>query len=226
MFALLLMLSTSAMAHNTPIVLLLYDTTQSGSETQALYDAITLASPHVDFSAVDESSWNGTNPSLSTYDLVIHLNGTTSASDMPLAGQQALEQFVYAGGGFIHFEWNAYERAQGGLSQLQELTLFDYGARRSGTLTLSPTAVHPVVQNVPASFSFSAGYNAGNLHSFASSPATVIATDSAGNPAVAVRSYGSGRVVGFSHAGNHGLSANATFADPNVQQMVIDAVLC
>lgn len=207
-------------------VLLIWDVMTLG--TPGLVDALEDAGLSVTYSDTDENSFDGSNPSLADYDAVVHLNGTTYSSNMPVAGQQALVDFVNAGGGYVHTEWNAYEvrstSGSGTMASIQAL------ARSSGeegygqSYTVSTT--HPVVANVPSTFS-TVGYCGGNVGT-ATNGATAIATEAAFGDAVAVNEVGAGRVVGFAHAANYANDdvdpSEYCLADPNLLQMMVDGV--
>ena len=139
---------------------------------------------------------------------------------MPTAGQNALVSYVQNGGVYIGSEWDAYEIRFGSMGPMRDLVLFDYQSDRASTTVLTLTEVaaqagHPILANVPASVSFTAGALVGPVHTFATNPATVLMTDQFGNAALAVREFGSGRVVGFHNSGNYN-SATA-LSDPELQ---------
>ncbi len=206
-------------------VLLLWDV--DDYRTQGLVDALTTAGLVVTLADTDETQYDGTNPDPTGFDVVLHLNGTTYNDEMPQAGQIALVDFVAAGGGFIHTEWDVHEYGEvGWLQDMGDLLLFDWSSGRDGALAYTVVAGqegHPVMANVPASFGFIAGANVGGLHVFASDPATELMTDDAGSAAVAVREWGAGRIVGFNHAGNY--ASLETLLDANVQQLFVDGVM-
>ena len=135
-------------------VLIIYDTT--GGYTSTLKSALEGAGYTVDLSDTGETGWNGTNPSASSYDAVIHLNGTTYSMGMPAAGQSALVSYVQAGGGFIHNEWNAYEvDSANSMNLMEQITLLERTSGACGNRTYSLSTSHPVVANVSSSFSVS-----------------------------------------------------------------------
>ncbi len=204
-------------------VLILWDV--NNTHTQSLATALTNAGMHVTLSATSEWQYDGTNPSPSGFDAVIHLNGETYSNDMPVAGQQALVNFVQNGGAYLQGEWDAFEYQFGRMQLMRDLILFDRVSGVFQSLTFSDVAAqstHPVLANVPASFTLTTGANIGPIHTFASNPATVLMTDNLGSDAVAVRQFGSGRIVGFNHAGNY--AGAVTLSDANIQQLYIDAI--
>lgn len=83
-------------------VLILWDSTTAG--VPALQSALEAGGHTVSLSETIQYEFNGTNPRLDGFEVVIHLNGDTFNSDMDVAGQAALVAFVQAGGGFLHQE--------------------------------------------------------------------------------------------------------------------------
>ena len=207
-----------------PDVLVVYDT--DDSNTQALVAALTASGATVTLSDTDETGYDGTNPSPAGYDVVIHLNGTTFATDMPAAGQDALVNYVAGGGGYIHSEWDTYEYLNGRMVGMRDLILFDRTSGQEGSVTVSVVAgqeTHPVLGSVPASFTLNTGRNVGSVHSFGGvDDALVLMTDDLGSDAVAVRQWGPGRIVGFHNSGN--FNGYSTLSDVNIQQLYVGAV--
>ena len=206
-------------------VLIIWDVEDVGTPT--LIAAFEKDGLSVTLSDTDEDSFDGTNPALASFDAVVHLSGTTYAATMDKYGQQALVDFVNAGGGYIHTEWSAYEVDYASLSILSSVLALQ---RDSGTegigQSYTVTSAHPVVANVPKSFT-TVGYCGGNIGTVANG-ATAVATSTEFGDAVAVNEVGAGRVVGFAHAGNYQYGevdpAEYCFADPNLVQMMVDAV--
>src|SRR5262249_26433660 len=99
--------STATTATPSADVLIIYDVVNS--YTNALKNALEAAGFNVALSATSETLYNGTNPYLTPYEAVIHLDGTTWPTPMPLAGQQALASYVQSGGAYIGSEWISYE---------------------------------------------------------------------------------------------------------------------
>jgi cysteine-rich repeat protein len=189
-------------------------------------DAIlTGAGYDVTISAVIEFNYDGTNPPPSTYCAVVHLNGDTWPTGMTVAGQQALQAYVNAGGGFVGMEWNACEESDCGptMVDMPELILLVRNGGGGGPMTYDLTAAgltHPVTQGLPASFTFSAGYSPGTAKG--GMGISVLATSAGIDDAILVRDYGTGRVVNYSHAGNY--STYTPFTDPNVAQLLVQSV--
>jgi large repetitive protein len=212
-------------------VLLIWDSLDtSTTDTAALIAALQAAGMNVTLSTTSETAYDGTNPSPAGFDAVVHLNGTTYDAGMPAAGQQALVDYVNAGGGFISSEWNAYEVDEElSMSLLAPLTLIRRtGSFDGGVTTLSDApgaSGHPVLANVPSTFTFSGICNEGPERFPGVS--TVLMLDQYGNAAVVVQQVGAGRAVSFHHSGSYPLTIAYpyhTLADPNIQQLYIDGI--
>jgi len=215
-----------------PSVLILADT--DAVATSALAASLADSGVQVTLRPAPEYTWDGTNPSLTGFDVVIHLDGATY--DLPLSteAQQALTNFVQNGGGFVGAQWNGFEWQP----DLSELVLLGVGFNPGGpehncggcTVTyerLPAAEGHPVLAGLPASFSVPAdGHDAGPAQDFA----TVLMQVESGGPGVLVRELGSGRVVNFSFAPNYPwddaghLHDLLTLQDPNVQHLYLNAV--
>ncbi|MCB9792047.1 MAG: hypothetical protein H6741_04915 [Alphaproteobacteria bacterium] len=222
---LLLPLLAAAWAHGFPAVLVLYDTDEFGTSTDAFRQSVDDLGPHLEMAWVDETLWDGSNPPLRPYTAVIHLNGIEATKYMPAAGQQALVDFVADGGGYIHASWDAQEFDEGELQDLEPLILLTHGSAEEGTITLSVVEGqedHPVLMDVTGGFQLTGGYDAGGVRAFATDPVTVLMQDEHGNPALVVREWGAGRVVGMHQAGNHG--DYPMLEDPDLQRLYRNAI--
>lgn len=202
---LLAVLLSSGLARAATRVLLLWDV--KGPQTDALAESLRSAGFEVTFSVTAGPGFTGENPSLTNFDVVVHLNGTTYNDEMPEAGQRALVRFVENGGGYVHHEWNAYGLSQGRFKHLRPLILFDRDSGYSGDIVVTKvegpaSKTHPVLWEVPRTFTMKGGCNVGHVHRFAEEPAQVLARDQYGNDAIAVREFAFGRIVGFHHGGN------------------------
>ena len=221
-----IILSYSAQVH-AQNVLIIYDDSPTNTNTVALKDALTNAGYTATISTANESAWNNTNPALTNFDVVIRLNGTSYSTEITSAGQLALMDFVENDGGvYVQFEWDAYQYDQNSQMQaMEDLILFQRTSGSTSTLTLtevSSQSNHPVLANVPASFSLTTcGYNVGSLRSFSNDPSVTLMTDGT-NPAVAVREFGAGCVLGFHNAGNY--SSSTVLSDTNLQCIIIDFI--
>jgi hypothetical protein len=220
--------ATSALAGAT--VLIIWDT--KGAQVDNLTHKLEAANLKVVLSDTNESAYNGKNPALTGIDVVVHLNGTTYNTEMPIAGQKALERFVRDGGGYIHHEWNAYQLTYNQMKWMRNLILFDRTSGFMGDITIERVkgqAMHPVVWEIPPKFTINGGCNIGHVHVFEDEQPVVLAKDSQGNDAIAVREFGLGRIVGFHHAGNWNYTAlsgkKAILDKREARRLFIDAVL-
>ncbi len=211
-------------------ILLLSDA--SGPGTTALASALTGVGNSVTVRPPPENAWDGTNPSLAGFNCVVHLDGATFSSPLPVGAQTLLETFVNGGGGFIGAQWDGYERAIGQQTSMNNLVLqlwADGATDNCGGCTITYTTVparagHPVLTGIPSPFSFFAdGHDAGSQVIYGVNPSTVLMTAPSGGPAVLVRQFGSGRVVNFSHAANYG-GTQLTLQNANIQALYINAV--
>jgi hypothetical protein len=95
-------------------VLIIWDNSPTYSATVALKTSLENQGFIVTMSSVNESSWNNTNPSLTGFDVVIRLNGSSYSSEIPAAGQTALVDFVENdNGAYVQFEWDAHQYNNG-----------------------------------------------------------------------------------------------------------------
>lgn len=206
-------------------VLVIYDV--NNANTQSLVDALTNAGMTVTLSQTPEYQYNGTNPSPSGFDAVIHMNGSTPYDDMPTAGQQALVAFVQNGGGYIGGAWNNYEYLAGRMQHMRDLILLTNYIGAIGPLTLTDVpseAGHPVLANVPATFNIpDISFENGTIYPFAAGPASVLMRNQNDSPILSVREFGNGRVVHFAIAPNW-LGGDSNFSNTNVQQIYIDSI--
>jgi hypothetical protein len=206
-------------------VLIIYDDSPTNTNTLSLKTALEAASMTVTISDVSETAWDNTNPSLTGFDAVIHLNGTTYGNDMPLAGQNALVDYVTNNSGlYIGFEWNNYEfaAAQNRLQQMRDLILTDRGSGATNqTLTIvSGQESHPVLNGV-SSFTLPGDVN-GTVHVFATEPVVELMTVSATISGVLIRDFQSGHILNMTHAGNY--DNQTSLSDSEVQKIIINFI--
>jgi hypothetical protein len=218
---------------STSRILLLGDA--DGASTTALANSIVDAGFLVTVRPAPEYTWDGTNPSLDGFNLVIHLNGNTVGPDFLLSAdaQAALVNFVRGGGGFIGSQWSGYETGIG-QDVMQDLVLMGFNGDVNEncfscgmTYTQVPELQdHPVLDGIPSSFSFEAdGHVSGELVDFSTEGSVVLMQVPSGAPGVAVRSLSAGKVVNFSFAPNYGLGGDGqTLLNPTVQQLYVNAV--
>jgi len=223
-------------ANSGPKVLVLADV--NGPSTDALANSLAAAGYQVTLRGAPEYTWNGTNPSLTDYKVVVHLNGSTYNPGQALSvdAQLQLSAFVHAGGGYVAAQWNGFEAVNGSQIKMANLVLMGNGgpqAENCGAPACSPAYIrqpgqedHPVLAGLPSPFTFDAdGHSAGPQVTFATNPSTVLMRVRLGGPAVLVRQVGSGRVVNFSFAPNYTLgSAGKTLLNTNIQRLYSNAV--
>jgi len=89
-------------------VLILADT--DAVSTSALAASLADSGIQVTLRPAPENTWDGTNPSLNGFDVVIHLNGTTYDAPLSAEAQSTLVSFVANGGGFVGAQWNGMSR--------------------------------------------------------------------------------------------------------------------
>jgi hypothetical protein len=223
MRAFLLSLLLATTAHAATRVLIIWDV--KNAQTTSLAESLKTSGAEVTFSDTAGPGFTGDNPPLSKFDVVVHLNGTTFAEDMPESGQRALVRFVENGGGYLHHEWNAYGLSIGHLRFLRPLILFDRDSGYSGDIVIKKVAgpkIHPVIWEVPGTFTMKGGCNIGHIHKFEEEPSMVLARDQNGNDAIAVREFAFGRIVGFHHGGNWG--GDALLASGDARRLFVDGV--
>lgn len=218
---------------NGPKVLILSDV--DGASTNALATSVSKAGYQVTLRPAPENTWNGSNPALSGFAAVVHLNGVTWSAPLPAAGQTALLSYVQNGGGYLGVQWNGYEAAVGKQAGMGNLVLQGYGntgkEQECGSCsvtynTVAGQAGHPVLAGLPASFSFTAdGHHAGPMMPFLIEPSTQLMRIPSGNPGVVVRQFGKGKVVNFSFSPNYGQGGSGrTLLDANVQRLYLNAL--
>src|SRR3954469_6963527 len=219
----------SVTAGTGPKVLLLSDA--DGAATTALGNSLTSAGFQVTVRPAPEYTWDGTNPALTGYALVIHLNGFTWSNALRAGGQSALTSFVQNGGGLIAAQWNGYEQTFGTQKGMPDLVLQGTGANCGQCIitygVVQGQSTHPVLAGIPPTFTFRAdGNDAGAQISFARSPSTVLMQVPGGQPAVLVREFGSGKIVSFSFTPNYGLgNLGVTLLDANIQRLYLNAAI-
>jgi hypothetical protein len=227
--------AVTGLAATGPKVLLLAD--GEVTPTNALANSLTQAGFQVTVRPSPEFTWDASNPPLTGFTAVVHLDGFSWNRALPIAAQAALSNFVQNGGGFVGTQWIGYELKIGQQPSMPNLVLLGYGGSPSGpeqdcfacSVTYTKVAGqegHPVLAGLPNSFTFRAdGHDAGPQVAFASDPSTVLMRVPNGGPAVLVRQYALGKVVNFSFAPNYITApTNGTLLDPNVQRLFVNAV--
>jgi hypothetical protein len=227
------LVAASSSGGTGPKVLILNDA--EGPSTAALASSIAAAGFQVTSRLAPENTWTGSDPALTDFAAVVHLNGATWNASLPPTAQTALTNFVQNGGGFVGNQWNGYE-ATLGQKGMPDLVLQTYGltgkelecgnnCERTYT-TVAGQESHTVLKGIPSPFTFKMdGHHAGPTVSFVVNPSTVLMRVSSGNAAVLVREFGKGKVVNFSFSPNYGLGgAGKTLLDANVRQLYVNAL--
>lgn len=192
-------------AEARPRVLLLEDA-RATAGSAALANALNASGFDV-VRIVPEYAWNGTNPSLTDFVAVVHLDGDSYGQPLSTSAQQALTNFVVAGGGYVAGQWVGFERVIGTMTAMPDLILLSHGGPGNCghctvtyTLAASHLATHPVLEGVPATFTFFADGHDDAVSGFFSNPPMVLMQTGTGGAGVLVREFGAGRVVNFSVA--------------------------
>jgi hypothetical protein len=182
-----------------------------------------------------EYTWNNTDPPLTGFGCVIHLNGATPYDVFNLATQQALLSFVQSGGGFITTGWSGFEAVNYTASQpFRELGLSgsgSYGSQSGVLVAIAGKENHRIVRGLgtPLTLGGEGRYiESGPILTYANNPVEVIYTESGGNAAtnggVHVRSIGLGRVVKFGITPNWAGFVNTVLSIPNVQKIFANSI--
>jgi hypothetical protein len=207
-------------------VLVIKDDSDTG--TQALANAIQSAGFTVTISSVPSYQYNGTNPAPDAFGAVVVLTGGPTGfpsvtTDMPVAGQTALLNYVNtSGGGLVLSEWAAYHVASGRWQTLKPLVLLGRTVTYTGQVTYAVDPAftnHPIWAGVPATFTFASVSNVGLT--LVSPGVTRIAGSPQAIDAVVIRSSPIGRVAEIAHAGNY---APNGWSNPNILKLVSNAV--
>jgi len=208
-------------------LLLIADDSPSG--TTVLANALIGAGFTVTTTAVPSYQYNGTNPSPAGFGSIVLLAGgptaTSYQTDMPVAGQTAILNFVNTqGNGLVLTEWATFQVAAGRWQTLAPLVLLTRSAAYSGQVTYTVDAAfasHPIWNApyvLPGSFTFASTSNVGTTK------VAPFVTRAAGSPqaldAVAVRDAPIGRVVHIAHAGNY---ASNGWTNANIQKLVANS---
>jgi hypothetical protein len=203
-------------------VLLVWDTDNADVSTLVGF----LSTNGKSITKTSRAAWTGTNPDPSSFSTVIMLNGTTFGTNLNTAAQTNLMRYVSTQGGkYVSSEWDAYQIGIGFLTNMVDLVLATRtsGGTATRTYTIeSGYSSHPIFSNLTSPIALPVtGYNVGPLRSFASQPATQIARDENSNCAVAIRTFGTGKVVYFNHAANY---TSGNISNSNVRRMYLNAV--
>ena len=217
-------------------VLVIADAESAG--LNSLVQALTAAGNEVTLRPPPEYTWNNTNPPLAGFECVIHLNGATPSNQFPAAGQQAIVDYVRAGGCYIISGWLALE-AGSPASLMHDLAFFNYdGGSGGSTATYTKLVEHPVLEGVPNQFTIATqGEDAGTIIAYGADPVEKIMVSStcgsfsgtgcqngANTAGIFVRRLGAGRAIKFSFMAHWAGESGNVLADPNAQRLFINAV--
>jgi hypothetical protein len=205
-----------------------------GAGTPALVDTLTAAGFQVTVRPGPEYTWDGTNPALAGFDVVVHLNGSTYDGAPVQSAQQALSSFVQNGGGYVGAQWNGAEFTP----DMSDLILQGVGSADGSEQNCAVCQVtygtetgqgsHAVLSGLPGSFTFTAdGHDAGQQ--LVTDGTTVLMRIPSGGPAVLARELGTGKIVNFSFAPNYpfdesGMERDWVATPPTLQNQNIKAL--
>lgn len=164
------------------------------------------------------------SPAASGFSAVLLLDGLAYATDMPLAGQQAIVAAQASGTGVVFTEWGPYHVYSSQWTSLKTISLFTYttGAGPAATTLTLTQANHPLWTGLPASFASASqmGCSTGTV----TNGGTQIATNSlCPTGGVLVRSTPGGRIVFLPHTANW--NNNTTWVnDANVTTLTTNAL--
>jgi hypothetical protein len=153
------------------------------------------------FNAGFYQTWDGISPPLDETDVVLFLQGYEYNDTMTPAADQALVDFVNAGGLLVRTEWCAYEYGDGSGNLMVDAFLpvrapeSDYleGERASWTIQ---DRRHPLTKGLKPVFHID---GAGFSFIEATPGATVLATNQRDEPTLALGTFGPGEVVHVNH---------------------------
>jgi hypothetical protein len=214
------------------------DPSELGPGTQALYHALVDEGHWVVLSNTSQHLYTGNNPPPAGFDVIIHLNGNTTSTlnVMKIGAVVKLLDHVQNQRGSIITSENTEAQMEipfvGLTRKMEELMCLDrdvgapppYG---EVTVTVVPEfQFHPLMRNLPATFSFTGTHMNSLLRSYEEFPARVVLNDENGRPVMAYRSFTAGRALTFSHAGNFRAQGqlSTTLLDPNALQLYKNAV--
>ncbi|MEW6524262.1 MAG: hypothetical protein AB1445_11990 [Bacillota bacterium] len=158
------------------------------------------------------NSFSGLNPDLGAFQAVIVFNGYQGyGPGMLEAGQEALANYVRAGGGLLLTEWTAQETANGGNQILQQegLMLVESSGGRLGGDTYRVVAAHPITASMPAYFR--QGFHGHGV--LRARSGTVLVTGDHCGDALTIGHVGKGRVAHLAMAGSFARQTGAWNAE-------------
>jgi hypothetical protein len=195
-------------------VLLLGDAGSEGQVTRALRAAghnVVFAGFHAD--------WDGVDPDVNDFDVVVYLDGNSYGYGLQSAADAAVAAFVAAGGGFVITEWAAYDVYHAwmspGVSALMPVSSPEGDYDDPGLWVVSdPT--DPLAAWLPDQWGDQAGFSYVVPHA----NATVVLESATGTPFVTYRTDTGGTSV---HV-NHSLTYDTETINRHSLQAVVNAV--
>jgi hypothetical protein len=138
---------------------------------------------------------------LSEYSSILHINNNDLGTEMPAKGQEALVNFVKAGGTYITLGSMSFAIAQNVLARMKDLSLMTFRSFLSNQMMLVSSGAsvgHPLLDGFEGTINMGyVNYAQGQLTTFSEYPAKTLLSDSSGNPIVMTRDFHSGQVVHF-----------------------------
>jgi hypothetical protein len=166
-------------------------------------------------------TYSGT-PNPADFDVVLLLVDNDYSSDMPLAGQTALRDWVLAGGRLLMSTWACYHFRNGRYTTLRTIGLWEYGSGVEPNVTYRvENSTHPITQGLPATWSGLGGVT--TSYTPLNGGGTVLVTANSGTwPGVALGSFGSGTVVQVNNAGTY--NGYDAWNDVNFDRLLINTM--
>ncbi len=166
---------------------------------------------------VEWSAFDGSQVNLNLTDVVVFLNNHNwSDDDMPVDGQQALVDFVNAGGGLITGGWSGYNANGNDLQTLEAVFPFTYSSfvSQSPTTYTQVSAEATLNANLPTAFTFALGDVGGTEEQIAAKAGATEFYSSSGTGQAGLVGWhsGSGNVASFSNLLTATSFDNADFA--------------
>jgi|GEM_PF-5924166 len=166
-----------------------------------------------------EYEFDGTNPVLDEFCGVIQFDGTYTVT-LPQSGQQALVDYVEAGGSFMNTGWSGYEaQTYGTLGAMSDLLLLGgVTTGPPGNYTQTPEgATHPVTSDLPASFSGNGSGEAGTCKA----DATALLLDGTSAVLCVDEEVGAGRALSLGHAFSYAGARPLVY--PEMSRLLVNA---
>jgi len=168
-----------------------------------------------------EFEFDGTNPVLDEFCGVIQFDSISYYAAPPQAGQQALVDYVEAGGSFMSTGWSALEgESYTDLSTMSDLLLLDFVVADPATenYTLTPEgSAHPVTSGLPPSFASNSVSETGTCKA----GSTALILGSANAVLCVDEEVGAGRVLSLGNT--FGYQTQGTLVYPEMSRLLVNA---